>query len=265
MAVAPSGSRSRVHLPRRRLRRSLSRAARPSRSRARPRSRPACSSRRTAGAGLRVGARRPLGHLRGAPRPQRRAALLRVHRHHASTPLVVNDRQNFSPKFSPDGREIAFVEDYNTLRVYNIATRQVRTLLDGAVRSSRGPEPPLRVEPRRPLDPVRLLGARHRAESRSACARRRSQQVINLTQSGFNDRGANLDPRWPAMLWRSSRDGLRGRPERRLAERRVRDVLHAGRVGPLPAQQGGVRAAAGGGEGPAAAGGLGAPRRNRSP
>jgi Tol biopolymer transport system component len=45
------------------------------------------------------------------------------------TPIVSNEKQNAQPKYSPDGKEIAFTEDRNTLRVYNIATKQSRTLL----------------------------------------------------------------------------------------------------------------------------------------
>jgi tricorn protease len=126
------------------------------------------------------------------------------------SPLIVNDRQNFSPAVSPDGKEIAFVEDYDKLRVYNIATRQVRTLLTDREISTRGPG--LHFEwspdgrwivfdysvPGIAAGQVGLV----RADGR--------QQAINLTQSGFSDRGATWILGGRAVLWRSNRDGLRG-------------------------------------------------------
>jgi hypothetical protein len=33
------------------------------------------------------------------------------------------------PKFSPDGKEIAFVEERNIVRVYNLASKTSRTIL----------------------------------------------------------------------------------------------------------------------------------------
>lgn len=44
-------------------------------------------------------------------------------------PLLATDAQEFQPFFSPDGKEIAYVEDRNILRVYNIASKKSRTLL----------------------------------------------------------------------------------------------------------------------------------------
>ena len=44
-------------------------------------------------------------------------------------PLIATDAEEFQPVFSPDGKEIAYVEDRNVLRVYNIASKKSRTLL----------------------------------------------------------------------------------------------------------------------------------------
>lgn len=43
--------------------------------------------------------------------------------------LIATPAEEFQPKFSPDGKEIAFVADRNILKVYNLATKQTRTLL----------------------------------------------------------------------------------------------------------------------------------------
>ena len=44
-------------------------------------------------------------------------------------PLIATKAEEFQPKFSPDGKEIAYVEERNILKVYNIASKQTRTLL----------------------------------------------------------------------------------------------------------------------------------------
>jgi Tol biopolymer transport system component/C-terminal processing protease CtpA/Prc len=44
-------------------------------------------------------------------------------------PLIATEAEEFQPVFSPDGKELAFVEDRNVLRVYNLASKKSRTLL----------------------------------------------------------------------------------------------------------------------------------------
>lgn len=44
-------------------------------------------------------------------------------------PLIATDADEFQPVFSPDGKELAYVEDRNILRVYNLAAKKSRTLL----------------------------------------------------------------------------------------------------------------------------------------
>ena len=46
-------------------------------------------------------------------------------------PLVVTDKTSFQPTYSPDGKEVAFLEDRTTLRVINLKSKEVRTVLDG--------------------------------------------------------------------------------------------------------------------------------------
>jgi Tol biopolymer transport system component/C-terminal processing protease CtpA/Prc len=44
-------------------------------------------------------------------------------------PLIATEKQEFQPVFSPDGKEVAYVEERNILRVYNISSKKSRTLL----------------------------------------------------------------------------------------------------------------------------------------
>ena len=44
-------------------------------------------------------------------------------------PLIATAAEEFLPKYSPDGKEIAYLENRNVLKVYNIASKQTRTII----------------------------------------------------------------------------------------------------------------------------------------
>ena len=44
--------------------------------------------------------------------------------------LVATDQETFQPQFSPDGKEVAFLEERVILRVMNLESKKVRTVLD---------------------------------------------------------------------------------------------------------------------------------------
>jgi tricorn protease len=125
------------------------------------------------------------------------------------TPVIVNDRQNFQPSYSPDGKEIAWIEDYTTLRVHNIASRQSRTLLTDRHIFSTGPSHHFEWSP----DGQWILFNFNRpgmAPSDVGLVRADgSGSPINLTNSGFSDGGATWIMGGKALLFRSNRDGLK--------------------------------------------------------
>jgi tricorn protease len=124
-------------------------------------------------------------------------------------PVVTTAAEEFQPAFSPDGKEIAYLENRKTLKVYNIASKQSRTVLppdrnysyaDGDQYYSWSPDSKwLLVEfgPReRMFTPeVGLVSADGTGE------------VRNLTQSGYDD----VVPKWvmdgKMMIWGSTREG----------------------------------------------------------
>ena len=44
-------------------------------------------------------------------------------------PLIATEEEEYQPKFSPDGKEIAYVAERNILKVYNTVSKKTRTLL----------------------------------------------------------------------------------------------------------------------------------------
>jgi Tol biopolymer transport system component/C-terminal processing protease CtpA/Prc len=123
------------------------------------------------------------------------------------TPVVANEHQNTHPSYSPDGKELAFLEDRNTLKVLNLATKTTRTLLTdkelfgGDHWFQWSPDGKwilfdLDVPGIAPGE-VGLVPADGKGK------------VVNLTQSGFNDARAKWILGGKAALWFSNRDGLK--------------------------------------------------------
>ena len=133
---------------------------------------------------------------------------------HAATlitesPVVVNARQNYQPRYSPNGRELAFIEDRNTLKVLNRSNGETRTLLTEQQIFSNNPSHHFRWSPDGQwlLFNLSVPGV---APGEVGLVPAQGQgPVINLTESGFNDRGATWVMGGKAMLWYSNRDGLR--------------------------------------------------------
>ncbi len=126
------------------------------------------------------------------------------------TPVVDNEKENYQPAYSPDGKEIAYIENRMTLRVLNLESKQTRTLLtDQELFSSSDTDQYFEWSP----DSKWILfdyAVPGFAPGEVGLVQADGKgKVINLTKSGFNDRGAKWILGGKAMLWLSNRDGLK--------------------------------------------------------
>lgn len=126
------------------------------------------------------------------------------------TPLIVNEHQNTQPSYSPDGKELAFIEDRMTLKVLNLASKETQTLLNGeelAPSTSGGQYYQWSPDSRWILFDYSVPGF---APGEVGIIKADgSKQAVNLTLSGFEDRRAKWILGGEAMLWFSTRDGMK--------------------------------------------------------
>ena len=126
--------------------------------------------------------------------------------------VIATPAEEFDPAFSPDGKEVAYLENRVTLKVVNLASKQSRTILpadknysyaDGDQYYQWSPDGKwFLVEfglPERVMTPEAGLVA---ADGKSP--------VINLTLSGYNDYRPSWAMDGKMMIWGSDREGALG-------------------------------------------------------
>ncbi len=126
-------------------------------------------------------------------------------------PLVAGDKTSFMPDYSPDGKELAFLEDRTTLRVINLKSKKVRTVLEGKYNYSYSDgDQNYQWSPDSKwfLAEYISVGGWNNKDIVLVKADG-SGEMTNLTESGYSDN----NPRWvldgKAMVWHSDRAGYR--------------------------------------------------------
>ncbi len=133
---------------------------------------------------------------------------------YASTVLnetgLTNDKnESFQPLFSPDGKEVAYIENRKALKVINLATKEVRTITDklsysysdGDQYYNWSPDSKwflINYEPNKVwISQVGLVSATGK------------EAIKNLTKSGYNDVMPRFAMKGKAFYWMSDKEGLR--------------------------------------------------------
>lgn len=127
------------------------------------------------------------------------------------TELLKNGKQNFQPLFSPDGKEVAFLQDRTKLMVINVASKAVRQITDGRQNysyadgdlsyawSPDGKWLTLDYVPKRrwPNNSIGVVSAAG------------GQEVINISQTGYTDAVPKFMMNGDMIIWMSDRLGMR--------------------------------------------------------
>ena len=125
--------------------------------------------------------------------------------------LTQSNVTSFQPQYSPDGKEVAFLEDRTTLRVINLATKQVRTVMDGKFEYSYSDgDQWYQWSPDSHWILTNYIGIGGWNNKDVALVNASGNgEIHNLTQSGYNDTGAKWVLDGKAMIWESDRAGYR--------------------------------------------------------
>lgn len=123
--------------------------------------------------------------------------------------LVSKDIERTYPQFSPDGKEIAFIEGRNRLMVMNVASKKVRQVTDGSTWYSTAGGFDYSWSPDGKWFTLEFIGNRHDPYSDIGLVSAEGGDITNLTNSGY----MSGSPRWVmdgnAILFTTERYGMR--------------------------------------------------------
>ncbi|MFD2202234.1 S41 family peptidase [Shivajiella indica] len=123
-------------------------------------------------------------------------------------PVIASEKDEFQPVVSPDGKEIAYLEERNILKVFNLANKTARTIIpegqnfsysDGDQDFTWSPDSKWIIA----KNALGYFGASHMVLYDAS----RTQEGINLTNSGFSDGGGKFAMKGKAFIWVNDKDG----------------------------------------------------------
>ncbi|WP_294615542.1 S41 family peptidase [uncultured Bacteroides sp.] len=114
------------------------------------------------------------------------------------------------PQFSPDGKELAFIEDRNRLMVFNLETKKVRRITDGSTWYSTSGGFDYAWSPDGKWFTLEFTGNKHDPYSDiGLVSAQGNSEIINLTNSGYNSGSPCFVLDGNAILFVTERYGMR--------------------------------------------------------
>jgi len=125
-------------------------------------------------------------------------------------PVIATDKETFQPHYSPDGNEVAYLEERTNLKVINLKTKAIRTIMDSTHNYSyTDGDQWYQWSPDGKWFLVQFLDNHRWATEAGLIDAEGKGPIVNLTNSGYDD----SRPTWSAdgkmMYWFSDRQGLR--------------------------------------------------------
>jgi len=126
------------------------------------------------------------------------------------TPVVATDAETFQPHFSPDGAEVAYLEERTALKVINLKTGKTRTILPGDLNYSYSDgDQWYEWSPDGRWFSVQFLSHTRWSSEVGLIPASGEGQLTNVTKSGYED----VSPQWAikgeVLFWLADRHGLR--------------------------------------------------------
>ncbi len=125
-------------------------------------------------------------------------------------PLYRSEKTAQQPKFSPDGKKVAFLEDRTALRIIDTETKAVHTALDGRFNYSYSDgDISFEWSPDSRWLLINYIGTGGWNNMDIALVKADGSEVVNITESGYE----NADPHWvldgKALTYTTGRYGMR--------------------------------------------------------
>ena len=125
--------------------------------------------------------------------------------------VLETEAETFQPAFSPDGKEVAYIEDRVKLRVLNLASKQFRTILDGSNTFSYADgDQHYEWSPDGKWFLVNFLPNEYWFTEVGLIASDGKEPLINLTKSGFYDSSPSWMQKGEMLIWSTDKHGLDG-------------------------------------------------------